>query len=245
MNNEWFKDWFNTPEYLNVYKHRNEAEAGIHIKFILDNLSINSNSKILDMACGAGRHAILLARTGFDVTAVDLSENLLSIAEQTAKEEKLNIDFIHSDIRKFNLPQKFDLVLNLFTSFGYFESDEENFSILQKAYNLLVDDGYFVLDFFNSLYLQKNLVEFNEEEVNESKIYQRRIIKDKRIIKKIAIIKNGLPRSFEESVRMFTKDELEDALTKIGFDIYKTFGDFLGNDFEQFTSPRLIMICKK
>ena len=245
MKSEWFKDWFNTEEYLNVYQHRNESDAEEHIKLILENVDIPSGAKILDMACGAGRHAIILARKNFDVTAVDLSENLLSIAKKNTYVENLKINFVHSDIRNFKSDNKFNLVLNLFTSFGYFESDEENFSVLQKAYDLLVEDGFFVLDFFNSRYLQQNLVESSEEILGGVKIHQFRKIKENRVTKKIVITKNGNLSQFEESVRMFTKDELVNAIQNIGFDIYKTFGDFLGNKFEQFTSPRLIMICKK
>lgn len=245
MKSEWFKDWFNTEEYLNVYQHRNESDAEEHLKLIFDNIKIPKGAKILDMACGAGRHAIILSRKNFDVTAVDLSENLLSMAKESAKKENLFINFIQSDIRKFETEQKFNLVLNLFTSFGYFETDEENFSVLQKAYDNLEIGGYFVLDFFNSEYIQKNLIEFSEEIINEAEIHQFRKIKNNRVTKKIVITKNGNLTQFEESVRMFTKDELVDAIQKIGFDIYKTFGDFLGNKFEKFTSPRLIMICKK
>ncbi len=245
MKSEWFKDWFNTEEYLNVYQHRNESDAEEHIKLILENVNITSGSKILDMACGAGRHAIILARKNFDVTAVDLSEKLLAIAKKNAVDENLKINFVHSDIRNFKSDDKFNLVLNLFTSFGYFESDEENFSVLQKAYDLLADDGFFVLDFFNSYFLKQNLVESSEEILGDVKIHQFRKIKKSRVTKKIVITKNGNLSKFEESVRMFTKDELVNAIQNIGFDIYKTFGDFLGNEFEQFTSPRLIMICKK
>ncbi|MCU0343965.1 MAG: class I SAM-dependent methyltransferase [Ignavibacterium sp.] len=245
MKSEWFKDWFNTKEYLNVYQHRNEKDAEEHIKLILDNIKIPSRSKILDMACGAGRHAVILARKDFEVTAVDLSENLLLIARQSAKDENLKINFIRSDIREFKTDEKFNLIINLFTSFGYFDSDEENFSVLQKAYDLLADDGFFVLDFFNSHFLQKNLIESSEEIMDEVKIHQFRKIKENRVRKKIVITKDGNLSQFEESVRMFTKEELTKAIKNIGFDIYKTFGDFLGNNFEQFTSPRLIMICKK
>jgi len=245
MKSEWFKDWFNTPEYLNVYQHRNENDAEGHVKLILENVEIESGAKILDMACGAGRHAIILARKGFDVTAVDLSENLLSIARQSALNENLKINYVQSDIRKFESNVKFNLVINLFTSFGYFEKDEENFSVLKKAYDLLEVNRFFVLDFFNSEFLMKNIVEFSEEILNEAEIHQYRKIKDNRVTKKIVITKNSEITQFEESVRMFTKDELVNAIQNIGFDIYKTFGDFLGNKFEQFTSPRLIMICKK
>jgi cyclopropane fatty-acyl-phospholipid synthase-like methyltransferase len=245
MKSEWFKDWFNTQEYLNVYQHRNEQDAEEHIKLILDNVEIPSRSKILDMACGAGRHAVILARKDFEVTAVDLSENLLLIARQSARDENLNINFIRSDIREFKTNEKFNLIINLFTSFGYFDSDEENFSVLQKAYDLLTNDGYFVLDFFNSYFLQQNLIESSEEILDKVKIHQFRKIKENRVTKKIVITKDGNLSQFEESVRMFTKEELTKAIKNIGFDIYKTFGDFLGNEFEQFTSPRLIMICKK
>ena len=245
MKSEWFKDWFNTEEYLNVYQHRNESDAEEHIKLILQNIRLSSGAKILDMACGAGRHAIIFARKNFDVTAVDLSESLLAIAKKNADDENLKINFVHSDIRNFKSYDKFNLVLNLFTSFGYFETDEENFSVLRKAYDLLIDDGFFVLDFFNSYFLQQNLVESSEENLGKVKIHQFRKIKENRVTKKIVITKNGNLSHFEESVRMFTKDELVNAIQNIGFDIYKTFGDFLGNEYEQFTSPRLIMICKK
>jgi SAM-dependent methyltransferase len=245
MISEWFKDWFNTPEYLNVYRHRNESDAEQHIDLITSNILLNPDSKILDMACGAGRHAILLARKGYNVTGVDLSENLLSIAEELSLNENLPAKFIHSDIREYISEMKFDLILNLFTSFGYFETDDENFSILKKAYDLLKPGGSFVLDVFNSYYLTKNLVEFSEEKINNSEIHQYREIKDKRVIKKIVVTKDGKLSRYLESVRMYTIEELENVLNKIGFDIYKTFGDFLGNEFEHFNSPRLILICRK
>lgn len=245
MKPEWFKDWFNTQEYLTVYQHHNESDAEDHIKLILETVKIPSGSKILDMACGAGRHAIILARKNFSVTGVDLSENLLAIANQSAQIENLKINFVQSDIRNFKTADKFNLVINLFTSFGYFDTDEENFAVLQKAYDLLMDDGYFILDFFNSNYLKENLVEFSEEKLDGAEIHQYRKIIDKRVNKKIVITKNGSLNTYFESVRMYTKEELVNAVQNIGFEIHKTFGDFLGDKFEQFTSPRLILICKK
>lgn len=245
MKSEWFKDWFNTQEYISVYQRHNEIDAEKHIKLILENVIIPEGSKILDMACGTGRHAVILARKNFSVTAVDLSENLLSIAERSAKFENLIIKFIHSDIRSFETDERFNLVLNLFTSFGYFENDEENFSVLKKAYKLLAKEGIFVLDFFNSDYLINNLVEFSDDVINDVKVHQYRKIKNKRVEKKIVIVQDGKLNEYEESVRLFTKDELINVLQNIGFDIYKTFGDFFGNNFDQKNSPRLILICKK
>lgn len=245
MKSEWFKDWFNTDEYLNVYQHRNESDAEAHIKLILDNIILPDKAKILDMACGAGRHSIILARKKFNVTAVDLSEKLLSVALKLSQLENLEIKFIHTDIRNFSTDEKFDLVLNLFTSFGYFEEDDENFAVLKKAYDLLNNKGYFVLDFFNSEFITKNLIEFTSEKIQNSQIIQHRKIQDKRVIKKIIIATPDNKREYEESVRMFTYEELKMMLIKIGFDIYKTFGDFLGNNFDNSESPRLIFICRK
>lgn len=245
MKSDWFKEWFNTSEYLDVYKHRNEAEAEAHIKFILQNVSLKSEAKVLDMACGAGRHAIILARYNYNVTAVDLSERLLSVAKQAADDEGLRINFIHSDIRDFNPDEKYDLILNLFTSFGYFETDIENFSILQKAYNLLNKNGIFILDYFNKEYLKNNLTAYSNEIIDNERIIQERKIENDRVIKKITIIKDGETNEFFESVKMYSKEKLTEKLKEIGFDIYKTFGDFSGNKFDLVTSPRLILICSK
>jgi len=245
MKSEWYKDWFNTEEYINVYKHRNEDDAENHIKLILENVELKPQAKILDMACGAGRHAIILARRNFKVTAVDLSENLISIAKENAERENLKINFTLSDIRQFETPEKFELILNLFTSFGYFETDEENYAVLQKAYNLLSSDGFFVLDFFNSKYLVDNLVECTTETLDQTQILQQRKIENSRIVKRIEIKRNNHSVEFMESVRMFTYSDLSNALIKIGFDIYKTYGDFFGSKFNEQVSPRLIFICKK
>ena len=245
MKSEWFKDWFNTSEYLDVYRHRDEEDAENLIKLILKNVQVKPGAQVLDMACGTGRHSIILARKNFNVTAFDLSENLLSIGKQSAESEKLSINFIHSDIRDFSSDIKFDLVVNLFTSFGYFETDEENFSVFQKAYNFLDEGGFFVFDYFNSDFIKQNIVENSREKIEGEEIIQQRTIENSRVNKKIVITKNGKISEYQESVKMYSKDELILELNKIGFDIYKTFGDFLGNKFDPLKSPRLIIICNK
>lgn len=245
MKKEWFKDWFETEEYLNVYRHRNEADAKSLISLILSNTNLNKNASVLDMACGAGRHSILFAKEGFKVTAVDLSERLLSVAKDSADTENLTINFIQSDLRNYSTTEKFDLVVNLFTSFGYFESDDENFQILFKGFDLLKDGGYFVFDFFNESYLKDNLIENSSDINGETEITQKRFILNERVEKEIIIKKNGYIEEYFESVRMFTAEEIIEQLIKIGFEIVKTFGDFLGNDFNKNLSPRIIIISKK
>ncbi len=242
---EWFEEWFNTPEYLNVYKHRNETDAKKLVDLILSNLNLNLNAEVLDMACGAGRHSILFASEGYIVTAVDLSQNLLEAARKAAEEQNLNITFINSDIRHLDLPTKFNLIVNLFTSFGYFEDDSENFSIFKIAFDHLVTDGYFVLDYFNKYYIEKNLIAFSVDLLKNGKLIQKRRVEGNRVIKNITIIKNGHQKNYFESVRMYSKEELLTALKNIGFKINKVMGDFEGHDFDLESSGRIIIIAQR
>ncbi len=171
----WYKDWFNSENYLKVYSHRDESEAARLVGLIVQSLSIKSDSKILDMACGSGRHAINFAKRGYDVSAVDLSQRLISDAKENARENDVKIDFVLSDILDFKTTQKFNLALNLFTSIGYFDNDEENFRVILKAYDLLIDRGYFVIDYFNKNYLVKNLIPTSVFSENGMRITQNRI----------------------------------------------------------------------
>ncbi len=242
---EWFKDWFDTKEYLNVYRHRNNDDARKLVDLILNNIEIYREDKVLDMACGSGRHSILFAEKGFRVTAVDLSRNLLNVAKEAARKENLNIDFIRSDLREFSICSDFRLVNNLFTSFGYFEDDCDNFRIFEVAYNHLLEKGYFVLDYFNSRYIEKNLVKESVEDFGNEKIIQRRSIQGTRVNKQIIIKFNGSQKNYHESVRMYSKGELFSVLESTGFKIVKYFGDSRGNSFDLETSPRIIIIARK
>ena len=182
---EWFEEWFNTEDYLNVYQHRNDADAERLVNLILANTILDHNAEVIDLACGNGRHSIHFAECGYNVKAVDLSENLLCVARKSAESLGLKIKFVNSDLRSFQSSSKFDLAVNLFTSFGYFETDDENFSLFPKVFNLLKNKGYFVIDYFNANYLSNNLVTHSEDIVSEKKIIQERRIIGHRVIKDI------------------------------------------------------------
>jgi len=242
---EWYKNWFNSEEYLKVYRHRDQKEASELVNLVINNIEVSKVKTVLDMAAGSGRHAVIFAKERFNVTAVDLSENLLSIGKKYAENENVKLEFVHSDIRPFNPNIKYHLILNLFTSLGYFEKDEENYFILSKAYKLLENNGYFVLDYFNKSYVENNLVPSTVDEFDGSVITQNRFIEGERIIKEITIDNKGKINKYFESVRMFSKDELMNMLQKLGFEIIKTFGDFMGNSFDLESSPRIIIIASK
>lgn len=242
---EWFEEWFESPEYLKVYKNRNDNDAWQLVSFICSKLSLKSGLKILDLACGAGRHAILLAGRGFQVTGVDLSKNLLNVARKNAEELKLNLSFIHSDIRNFLHYEKFDLVVNLFTSFGYFKKDEENFVVFKKASEMLKPEGFFAFDYLNSEYLKENLVPYSYEETDSYRVEQFRSIIDCRVEKKIVINNGNESKNFIESVKLYTPADLEFQLKKFGFDKIGLYGDYKGTIFDEKKSQRFLAICQK
>jgi 2-polyprenyl-3-methyl-5-hydroxy-6-metoxy-1,4-benzoquinol methylase len=242
---EWFEDWFNSKEYLDVYQHRNESDAKLLFELIIKNIEIPRKGKVLDLACGPGRHSILFARKGFDVTGIDLSENLLRVAESAARKEKLEIQFIKADLRNIELTETFDLVVNLFTSFGFFDKDEDNFSIFRIASDLLKPGGYFVFDFLNSAFIENNLIRESKEDKLQEKIIQKRRIEGDRVIKDIIIQYKGTVKTFYESVKLYRVGELKEAIKEKGLAIKKTFGDFTGRDFMEESSPRIIIIAQK
>lgn len=241
----WYKEWFNSENYLKVYKHRDESEAKRLVDLIEKNVNLEAQSSVLDMACGAGRHAIAFANKGFKVTAVDLSQRLIKEARKNALDAGVNINFVLSDILDYETNLQFDLAVNLFTSIGYFENDDENYAVIKKAYSLLKKDGYFVLDYFNKEFLIKNLVPTTIISENGSKITQNRTISENRIVKKISIEKNGSIDEFYESVRLYSYEEMSRMLIQTGFNIKKEMGDFYGNPFNSGNSPRLIFFAMK
>ncbi len=241
---DWFKDWFASEEYLNVYRHRDTSEAEKFIDLILSNINITEDSYILDAACGAGRHVNVLAVKGYKVIGFDLSLTLLKIAQRNTNPEHRTL-FFQSDIRNICLKQKFDLILNLFTSFGYFESDEENFSFPMNAYQFLLQDGYYIFDYFNSKFVAENLVSYSEKEIDGKIIKESRKIENSRVIKEISVISDNSEQKYFESVKMYSYKDLLERFNKIGFSEQKIFGNYDGSEFDPFTSPRFIVIFKK
>jgi SAM-dependent methyltransferase len=242
---DWFEDWFASDEYLTVYSHRDQTEAENLRQLILDKITLPAESRILDLACGAGRHAIAFAKKGYHVTAVDLSENLLNIGRREAIRQEVSVDFSRQDIRSVHVDGSFHMVLNLFTSFGYFEKDEENFGIFRTAHQYLDQAGYFVFDFLNEAYVKKNLIPFSLDERDGGVIKQTRSIEDNHVVKKIELHLRGKEQTFIERVMLYDHNTLINELQKTGFSITGLFGEYDGAEFDKETSSRLIAICEK
>lgn len=240
--NDWYKKWFGN-EYLTVYSHRDHQDAKKLVHLILSEIDLKPKSKILDICCGQGRHVSILAKRDFQVFGIDLSRTLLEIAKQNTK----NFPFVHcvqADMRYLPISAKFDLVMSLFTSFGYFETDAENKLVFKQMKSVLKPQGYFVFDYFNSFVVENNLVPVHEHTIDNVNIKQERYIKDSRINKKITLVENGKESIFYESVKIYQPEEIFTMLENAGLKITKVFGRYSGAEFKK-DSPRLLIIGEK
>jgi cyclopropane fatty-acyl-phospholipid synthase-like methyltransferase len=240
----WYEDWFADEHYLALYRHRNSEEASQALDLIERTTKISKNAAILDLACGAGRHSIGLAKRGYtNITAIDLSPTLLKEAEKTAHTEGVNIFFKKQDMRNFS--GQYDLIINLFTSFGYFETDEENEEVILKIGRHLHPKGYFVLDFLNVQFLKSNFSPFDEKILSSGhRIEQAREIRNNRVEKKIRIHFDDTVKEYHESVRLFTLTDFQKMFTDAGLQIKEIFGDYSGALFDHGSSPRLILVAQ-
>jgi SAM-dependent methyltransferase len=242
---DWFQDWFASDFYLSVYSHRNEADAEKFLNNILEYIPLPENAKVLDAACGSGRHSIIMAKKKYAVTAFDLSRPLLKIAVENAKALNLDINFFNGDLRYIDLKEKFNLILNLFTSFGYFDNDSENFAFIESSYNMLVDKGCFVFDYLNEAFVRKNLVSESEKNIYGLTILEKREIKNNRVVKSITIEREGSTNNYEESVQLYSFDEIKEHFSRIGFKPVQVFGKYDCSEFLPYDSERLIIIFQK
>lgn len=242
----WYEKWFG-KDYMLVYPHRNIAEAITQIDFLLKNVPISKNAKILDLCCGCGRHSIELKKLGYDVVSADLSSDLLNIAKESAYDNNIDLKIVRCDMREIPFSNQFDLVIQFFTSFGYFESDEDNQKVLNSISKALKSNGKFLIDYMNPDYVVDNLINKDEKDISEGiHITQERWIDEQRcrINKKITLIKDGKEKNYEESVRLYSHEEMKYMLNKAGLQLSETYGDFLGTKFNK-KSPRMILIGYK
>lgn len=242
MQRKWFQYWFNSPFYHILYSQRNDAEA----EFLIDNLSAYLkpavNSRILDIACGRGRHSIYLNKKGYDVTGIDLSEQSIKYAQQF---EQKSLHFFVHDMRKLSFINYFDIAMNLFTSFGYFETEKEHINAMKAFRKSLKEDGTLVIDYFNTQKILKNLTQQEIKTVEGIEFHLHKFVADGKIIKHINFEHRDKPYAFEERVQAFTLQDFERMFEKSGLKIAATFGSYGLDPFDETKSDRLILICKK
>ena len=236
----WFASWFDTPYYHILYKERNYREAQLFMDNLTHYLNLPEKAKVLDLACGKGRHSIYLNQLGYEVVGADLSEN--SIAEANKNQNK-NLTFQVHDMRD-SFEDKFDAIFNLFTSFGYFENDEDNLTTLKAIKDSLSEYGFAVIDFMNVNQVINTLVPEEVKTVDGIDFHLKRYVKDGHIHKEIDFEDNGQKFHYTEKVKALTLQDFQEMMDEAGIYLLDIFGDYKLKKFHKTESERLIMIFK-
>lgn len=238
---KWFESWFDTPYYHILYRNHDFAEAEQFITLLTQYLQLPKHSKIIDLACGKGRHSVYLNQLGYDVLGLDLSQK--SIKHDKAFENE-TLHFRVHDMRKPIEGEKVDAVFNLFTSFGYFEDSEDDKKVFQSVSNILNSGGYFVLDFLNPTYVENNLKAHQTITRDDIKFNISKKIEDQFIIKNIDFEDGGQSYHFFEKVKLHTPEKILNYAKEFGFERLKMWGDYQLNAFDSENSPRCINLFK-
>ena len=232
-------NWFNSDYYHILYKNRDKKEAEFFINNLIKKLKIKKKSKILDLACGVGRHSFYLNKKGMNVTGIDNSENNIKKAK---KFENKFLKFKKKEMTE-DYGQVFDFIFNLFTSIGYI-NEKHNFKTFKSINNSLVNHGILVIDYLNVFKLKKELVEKETKKIGNIIFNIKRSFKDNFIVKKIKIKDNNEIFYFEERVMELTINDFQDYLKKFNFEILDVYGNYNLEKYHK-NSERLIMIIKK
>ena len=242
---EWFKSWFDSKYYHILYKNRNTQEAHFLIKNLVNLLIPDKNSLFLDLGCGSGRHSIELNKMGYKVDGIDLSTKSLEIAKPF---ENSRLKFIRADFRKLDFENKYDFILNLFTSFGYFDKENEHAQVFKQIFKSLKNNGHFVIDFLNTKKAVKNISKTNPQQTIHIDNIEFRIKKthdNNFIYKNIEIVDSGKKISFSEKVKIITLDKFLKYFDGLNIHLEYQFGDYKLSNFDENNSDRLILIFKK
>lgn len=241
---EWFQDWFNTPYYHQLYFERDEKEAENFIGRLLSHLGPAPESTILDVACGKGRHSLLLANLGHRVTGIDLSNNSISEARLL---EKNNLEFFVHDMRQPFRINYYDYAFNLFTSFGYFKTKREHDSAIRTIAQSMHINGTLVIDYLNVHYAEDHLVHQSDIEIDDYNFHITKWMDETHFFKKIEVEHDSFdePHVFTEKVAKFSLGDFTDMLAYQGMQIREVFGDYNLGPYHIRKVPRMIMVAKK
>jgi 2-polyprenyl-3-methyl-5-hydroxy-6-metoxy-1,4-benzoquinol methylase len=241
----WFKDWFNSPYYHLLYSNRNEEEANAFINRLIEHLQPPTNARLLDVACGKGRHSKALAEMGFDVTGIDLSIESITEAKQ---DESDHLHFYTHDMRLPFWINYFDIAFNFFTSFGYFKTQREHNNAIRSIAQSIKHHGILVIDYLNVNYEETHFEKSIEKKIDEFTFTSTKWHTDKHFFKQIQVVcnKDEQPTNLStERVAKFSLEDFKAMLLLQNMQIVEVFGDYNLNQYNADTSKRMIIVAKK
>jgi SAM-dependent methyltransferase len=239
---KWFEAWFDSPYYHILYKDRDDAEAELFIDNLVNFLHPEKNSTFLDLACGKGRHAIYLNKKGFPTIGIDLSPESIAYASQF---ENDNLQFYVQDMRKPFRINYFNYVLNLFTSFGYFELERDDIAVMHTVYKMLQPKGIFVIDFMNTQKVIANLAHDEIKQIGGITFQINKYLENNFIVKRIRFSDKGKSYDYQERVKALIPGDFEKYLSAANLKTVHLFGNYQLQPFHAGTSDRLILVAEK
>ncbi|MBC7920689.1 MAG: class I SAM-dependent methyltransferase [Ferruginibacter sp.] len=239
---EWFLEWFSSPYWHILYKNRDRKEAHLFMDALASTLRFRPEDQILDLACGRGRHAIYLNQRGFDVTGVDISPENIAYAGQFTNE---HLRFLVHDMREPFPVFPFDWVLNLFTSFGYFQTEAENFRAIRAVADALRTGGRLVVDFMNTDKILRELKSHETKVIDGYEFHLHKRVREGFILKDIDFEIDGEIHYFQERVKVLRQDDFERYFDAAGLRPLHLFGDYALQSFDPTQSDRLIFVVEK
>lgn len=245
---QWYREFFDDL-YLRAYRHYEAPErVQQEVDFIVEVLQLPMGALVLDLCCGQGRHSLELARRGYRVVGVDLSEALLYQARQRAEREGLPVNFVQCDMRDITFTDEFDACINMFTSFGYLESESEDAKALEKVAQALKVGGKFLLDVMNRDRLVRRFQarEWHAADEGWLVLEERTFdpLSGRMETLWVCVARDGVRYERRSSIRLYTAAELRLMLERVGLGVTGLFGDYDGAPYV-WDSPRLIVVAVK
>jgi len=235
----WFSDWFNSSYYHALYQHRDDTEA------LITYLTPKPHAKMLDIACGKGRHSKALFDAGFDVTGIDLSPASIEAASTM---QTNGLSFSCHDMRETFKANYFDYAFNFFTSFGYFDTHEEHQLAISAMAANLKESGTLVIDYLNVGIVEENIDKEALTQIDSFIFYTKKWQDDLFLFKEIRVVdvvSKEVLGIFEERVRKYGLNDFRLFMQKAGLEMIATFGDYQLGSYHMERSDRLIMVAKK
>lgn len=237
---EWFRDWFGEA-YLELYPHRDEEEAARGVALYRERTGIGAGARVLDLACGAGRHLQRLRAAGLRATGLDLSAPLLRAA---LERPGLAGALVRADMRALPFRDaSFDGLVNFFTSFGYFHSPDEDLGVVRELRRVLRPGASFLMDYLNAARVIEHLDPESVSHVRGTRVRQLRWVEGDQVFKRIEIGGGAgqAPEVHHERVRLYAPGPLRELLRANGLQVRELFGTYDGAPFRP-DSPRLLLI---
>lgn len=239
---EWFGEWFNSPYYHVLYKHRDDEEAKKFIDQLIYYFEFSKNDLIQDIACGKGRHAVYLNKKGFNVVGLDLSSQNIAFAKEF---ENDRLKFFVHDMRFPWEGNNFDFILNLFTSFGYFETKGENQQTIDAIAHNLKPGGKLLIDFLNPYTVIHKIIPEEIKHIRGIDFHIHKFIKGEYIIKDIRFEDKGKQYKFQERVKVIRMVKFLEYFKNANLQLIDLFGDYDLNPYIAEKSERMIFVLQK